>query len=206
MKLLTNDKTYEGVTFRPTADGRVITAREAIEPDGVLVIQADDGAELCRYTVADWLRCETDGGTLTLSNSPAPEPPPAPGLDTLREARQEANKQALADWLAAHPLVWTDGQTYGVTQEDQDELALNLMQYQLAVQARQEAVLEWHAQKQACRVFTVEEYTALSLAIAAYVYPYRRYQETVKAAIWAAEGEEEINAVQIDYSTVAGAA
>ena len=75
MKLLTNDKTYEGVTFRPTADGCVITAREAIEPDGVLVIQADDGAELCRYTVADWLRCETDGGTLTLSNSPAPEPP-----------------------------------------------------------------------------------------------------------------------------------
>ena len=146
MKLLTNDKTYEGVTFRPTADGCVITAREAIEPDGVLVIQADDGAELCRYTVADWLRCETDGGTLTLSNSPAPEPPPAPGLDTLREARQEANKQALADWLAAHPLVWTDGQTYGVTQEDQDELALNLMQYQLAVHARQEEVLEWHAQ------------------------------------------------------------
>ena len=206
MKLLTNDKTYEGVTFRPTADGCVITAREAIEPDGVLVIQADDGAELCRYTVADWLRCETDGGTLTLSNSPAPEPPPAPGMDTLREARQEANKQALADWLAAHPLAWTDGQTYGVTQEDQDELALNLMQYQLAVQARQEAVLEWHAQKPACRVFTVEEYTALSLAIAAYVYPYRRYQETVKAAIWAAESEEEINAVQIDYSTVAGAA
>ena len=78
MKLLTNDKTYEGVTFRPTADGCVITAREAIEPGGVLVIQADDGAELCRYTVADWLRCETDGGTLTLSNSPAPEPPPAP--------------------------------------------------------------------------------------------------------------------------------
>ena len=137
---------------------------------------------------------------------PAPEPPPAPGLDTLREARQEANKQALADWLAAHPLVWTDGQTYGVTQEDQDELALILMQYQLAVQARQEAVLEWHAQKQACRVFTVEEYTALSLAIAAYVYPYRRYQETVKAAIWVAESEEEINAVQIDCSTVAGAA
>ena len=206
MKLLTNDKTYEGVTFRPTADGCVITAREAIEPGGVLVIQADDGAELCRYTVADWLRCETDGGTLTLSNSPAPEPPPEPGLDTLREARQEANKQALADWLAAHPLVWTDGQTYGVTQEDQDELALNLMQYQLAAAAGQEAVLEWHAQKQACRVFTEEEYTALSLAIAAYVYPYRRYQETVKAAIWAAESEEEINAVQIDYSTVAGAA
>ena len=107
MKLLTNDKTYEDIAFRPTADGCVITAREAIEQGETLVIQADDGAELCRYTVADWLRCETDGGTLTLSNSPAPEPPPAPGLDTLREARQEANRQALADWLAAHPLVWT---------------------------------------------------------------------------------------------------
>ena len=60
MKLLTNDKTYEGVTFRPTADGCVITAREAIEPGGVLVIQADDGAELCRYRGTS-ASCKTPG-------------------------------------------------------------------------------------------------------------------------------------------------
>ena len=131
--------------------------------------------------------------------------PPA-DLDALRAAKQEVNKQALADWLAAHPLTWTDGKVYGVTEQDQTEMAINLAQYQLAAAAGQPAVLEWHAQKQQCHTFTIEQYTALSMAIAAYVYPYRRYQEQVKAAIYAAESEAEIGAIQIDYGSVSAAA
>lgn len=136
----------------------------------------------------------------------AEHPAPAVDLDTLRAAKQEQNKQALADWLAAHPLTWTDGNVYGVTEEDQNEMAINLAQYQLAVAAEQPAVLEWHAQKKQCHAFTIEQYTALSLAIAAYVYPYRRYQEQVKAAIYTAESEEEIHAIEIDYGSVGVAA
>ena len=129
-----------------------------------------------------------------------------PNLDTLRAAKQDANKAALADWLAAHPLTWTDGNVYGVTEQDQTEMAINLAQYQLAAAAGQPAALEWHAQKQQCHTFTIEEYTALSLAVAAYVYPYRRYQEQVKAAIYAAQGKEELDAIEIDYGSVGGAA
>lgn len=136
----------------------------------------------------------------------AAHPAPAVDLDTLRAAKQEQNKQALADWLAAHPLTWTDGNVYGVTEEDQNEMAINLAQYQLAVAAEQPAVLEWHAQKKQCHAFTIEQYTALSLAIAAYVYPYRRYQEQVKAAIYTAESEAEIHAIKIDYGSVGAAA
>lgn len=136
----------------------------------------------------------------------AEHPAPVVDLDTLRAAKQEQNKQALADWLAAHPLTWTDGNVYGVTEEDQNEMAINLAQYQLAVAAEQPAVLEWHAQKKQCHAFTIEQYTALSLAIAAYVYPYRRYQEQVKAAIYTAESEAEIHAIEIDYGSVGAAA
>ena len=136
----------------------------------------------------------------------AEHPAPMIDLDVLRAAKQEQNKQALADWLAAHPLTWTDGKVYGVTEQDQTEMAINLAQYQLAAAAGQPAVLEWHAQKQQCHTFTIEEYTALSLAIAAYVYPYRRYQEQVKAAIYAAESEAEIGAIEIDYGSVVAAA
>ena len=136
----------------------------------------------------------------------AEHPAPAVDLDTLRAAKQEQNKQALADWLAAHPLTWTDGNVYGVTEEDQNEMAINLAQYQLAVAAEQPAVLEWHAQKKQCHAFTIEQYTALSLAIAAYVYPYRRYQEQVKAAIYTAESEAEIHAIKIDYGSVGAVA
>lgn len=136
----------------------------------------------------------------------AEHPAPAVDLDALRAAKQEQNKAALADWLAAHPLTWTDGKVYGVTEQDQTEMAINLAQYQLAAAAGQPAVLEWHAQKQQCHTFTIEQYTALSLAIAAYVYPYRRYQEQVKAAIYAAQSKEELDAIEIDYGSVGAAA
>lgn len=136
----------------------------------------------------------------------AEHPAPAVDLDALRAAKQEQNKQALADWLAAHPLTWTDGNVYGVTEQDQTEMAINLAQYQLATAAGQPAVLEWHAQKKQCHTFTIEQYTALSLAIAAYVYPYLRYQESVKEAIYMAQSKEELDAIEIDYSGVSAAA
>lgn len=123
-------------------------------------------------------------------------------LADAKSQRQGVNKEALARYLSSHPLIWSDGQTYGVTEEDQNELALNLMQYQVATQAGQAATLEWHAQKQECRVFTLEEYTALSLAIATYVYPYRRYQEQIKAAIYASKTVDEVNSIAIDYEGV----
>ena len=135
------------------------------------------------------------------SHAPAPEPEPV-DLATVQQARQTENKAALAAWLTAHPLQWTDGKTYGVTEEDQQEMALNLMQYQVAVQAGQPAVLEWHAQKEGCRTFELEEYTALSLAIADYVYPYLRYQESVKEQIYQAETAQEVSNVKINYASV----
>lgn len=129
----------------------------------------------------------------------ADRPDPLPAA---KEARQAENKAALAQWLRDHPLTWTDGKQYGVEEQDQNEMALNLMQYQAAQQAGQTAPLEWHAQKEACREFTQEEYLGLSMAISAYVYPYRRYQESVKEDIYAAETLEEVAAVVIDYAGV----
>ena len=123
-------------------------------------------------------------------------------LHEIKSERQTENKAALAAWLSAHPLTWTDGKQYGVEEQDQNELALNLMQYQVNKAAGQPAVLEWHAQKEACRAFEEAEYTALSMAISAYVYPYRRYQEKIKAAIYDARTAEEVEAVAIDYGSV----
>lgn len=123
-------------------------------------------------------------------------------LNQLQSARQEENKAALASWLASHPLTWTDGKRYGVEEQDQNEMALNLMQYQAAQLAEQTAPLEWHAQKEACRPFEMDEYLALSMAISTYVYPYRRYQESIKTAIYAATTVDAVQAVAIDYGSV----
>lgn len=142
-----------------------------------------------------------DGETIMNIEAYTPEPEPV-DLAAVQQARQTENKAALAAWLDAHPLQWTDGKIYGVTEEDQREMALNLMQYQVAVQAGQPAVLEWHAQKESCRTFEQSEYVALSLAIADYVYPYLRYQESVKEAIYQAQTAEEVANVEIDYASV----
>lgn len=123
-------------------------------------------------------------------------------LSEIQSSRQEENKAALATWLAAHPLTWTDGNVYGVTEEDQNEMSLNLQQYQVQVAAGRSVNLEWHTQKKQCHTFTPEQYTALLLAIIDYVYPYRRYQEKVKAAIYDAQTAEAVEAVVIDYAGV----
>lgn len=127
---------------------------------------------------------------------------PSIPLGDLKSQRQEENKAALASWLSSHPLTWTDGQKYGVAEEDQNEMALNLQQYQVQKAAGREAVLEWHTQKKECHTFSEQQFTALLLAIIDYVYPYRRYQESVKAAIYAATTAQEVQAVVIDYASV----
>lgn len=154
----------------------------------------DDGGTVELTGVNNWGSIAIEGGTWTDLDVKT--------LEHLQEIRQEENKAALAAWLAANPLTWTDGKRYGVEEQDQNEMALNLMQYQAAASAGQSAPLEWHAQKEACRVFTQEEYLGLSMAISAYVYPYRRYQESVKESIYNAQTAEEVAAVVIDYASV----
>lgn len=151
------------------------------------------------YTDANYQMALSDAyqGDVTVVDVPDPRP-----LSEIQSVRQEENKAALAAWLAAHPLTWTDGNVYGVTEEDQNEMSLNLQQYQVQVAAGRSVNLEWHTQKKQCHTFTPEQYTALLLAIIDYVYPYRRYQEKVKAAIYAAETTKAVEAVVIDYAGV----
>ena len=93
-------------------------------------------------------------------------------LEEAQYAKQEENKVAFARYLASHPLTWVDGKQYGITQEDQSEIALNINQYQVAVAAGVEnPTLEWHAKQEECYPWSLEQLSALSLAISDVVYP-----------------------------------
>lgn len=123
-------------------------------------------------------------------------------LESVQFEKQVENKQALAEWLAYHPITWLDGKQYGVSQEDQEEMSLNLQQYQFKVAAGQPATLKWHAKKEGCRPFELEEFSGLLNKVIDYVYPYRAYMEEVKEQIYAAKTVGEVDAIVIDYSSV----
>lgn len=122
-------------------------------------------------------------------------------LDEAKELKQEKNKLLFAEYLASHPLTWTDGKEYGVTMEDQSEISLNLSQYQIAVQAGIESpTLEWHARHEECQPWTLENLVALSISISAAVYPMYRQMQQYKISIYGATSLEELEQVELDYA------
>lgn len=118
-------------------------------------------------------------------------------LAEIQDMKQEENKAAFAKYLAAHPMTWTDGKEYGITQEDQSEISLNLTQYQIAVAAGVEApTLEWHARHEECSDWTAEQLTSLSLAISQVVYPKYHQMQEYKTQIYNATTAEEVEAIE----------
>ena len=168
---------------------------------GVEVSTADDVTKTELMEKYQSFKLQADGKTISLDKEKLKEFQNAKLL-TQQQSKQNENNGLLATYLKDHPIQWKDGKYYGVTQEDQSEISLNLTQYQLAVTAGLSPSLEWHALHEQCRAFTVEELTALALSISAYVYPLVRYNQSIKSAIYCTKTEEELEKIIIDYEKV----
>ena len=122
---------------------------------------------------------------------------------TLAEAqslKQEDNKVKFAEYLASHPLTWVDGKEYGITEADQSEIALNLTQYQIAASAQIDTpTLEWHAKHEENHSWSVEDLSALSIAITKAVYPKYHLMQQYKTAIYSATTIAELEAIELVY-------
>ena len=127
---------------------------------------------------------------------------PAPDAAPLKAAKITATKTALADYLAEHPLLWTDGKHYSVTAEKQALLNNALAVYQIGAQSGTPMELTWNATTEECTVWEFADLCALALGIAAYVKPLVAHQQALEAAIRAAETAEEVQAVEIDYAAI----
>lgn len=165
---------------------------------GVEVSMADDVTKTELMENYQSFKLQTDGKTVALDGEKLREIQ-KDKLLTQQQRKQNENNGLLAAYLKDHPIQWKDGKYYGVTQEDQSEISLNLMQYQLATAAGFSTSLEWHALHEQCRSFTVEELSALALSISAYVYPLVRYNQSIKTTIYATTTAEELEKIVIDY-------
>lgn len=121
-------------------------------------------------------------------------------LNQVKYDKQEKNKMLFAEYLATHPLTWIDGKEYGITQEDQSEISLNINQYQAAVAAKVEnPTLEWHARHEECQPWALEQLVALSLAISEAVYPKYHQMQEYKTQIFGAKTIDELAAIELNY-------
>ena len=122
-------------------------------------------------------------------------------LDEYKNYLQEKNKTALAEFLADQSVEF-NGKPYGVSEEDQNEMALNFMQYQALTTAGQQVTLEWHSKKSACETFTAEEFVLLTAMIKAFVYPYFQQMNVIKAQIFSSTSREELDKIEIKYEVI----
>lgn len=121
-------------------------------------------------------------------------------LNQAKYDKQEENKKLFAEYLATHPLTWVDGKEYGITQKDQSEISLNLNQYQVALAAEVEnPTLEWHARHEECVPWSLEQLSALSLAISNAVYPKYHLMQEYKTQIFEADSIDKLKAIELKY-------
>lgn len=119
-------------------------------------------------------------------------------LDEYKLLRQEENKKLLDDFLKKKTVMY-NGKEYGVSEEDQNEMALNLTQYQVLDSAGQNVSLEWHSKKAKCEIFTQEEFIELISIIKSYVYPYYQKMQDIKSAIFNCKNKFELLTIEIKY-------
>lgn len=119
-------------------------------------------------------------------------------LIRVKRQLQEENKKALNDFLVNKTVLWR-GEEYSVTEQDQNEMGLKLIQHQIGIQVKTPFTLEWHSKGKKCKIFTEEDFKNLILKIVEYVHPYRKQQEEIKERIYSATTYEELFNIEIKY-------
>ena len=119
-----------------------------------------------------------------------------------KQSKIAESKNVLSEYLAAHPLQWTDGKYYSVTSEKQSLLTSNLSLYQLAVSNGQSFTLKWNTTGDECTVWEYDALAALALAIGTYVQPFVSHQQELELAIKDCTTMEELDAIEINYDPV----
>lgn len=128
-----------------------------------------------------------------------------PGTDELEIAKTERIKQSkddLASYLESHPLQWTDGEYYSITQEKQNQLTSKIMAATMAQTLSADYTLTWNSTGEVCKEWTLSDLSALAFAIDKRVTALVTYQQTQEVAMRNATTQEELNAIVVNYDSV----
>lgn len=123
-------------------------------------------------------------------------------LDEYKTYKVDESKKLLAIWLAANPILFSDGKYYSVTEEKQSLLNSNLASYERASAAGVNYTLKWNATGEECVAWSYENLLALSLSIAAYVAERVSVQQAYEIDVYAANDKVAIDKLTLDYDLV----
>ena len=120
-------------------------------------------------------------------------------LDEYKVYKVEESKKLLAIWLASHPILFSDGKYYSVTEEKQSLLNSNLASYERATAAEVPYPLKWNATGEECVEWSYDNLLALSLAIAGYVAERVAIQQAYEITVLECADKVSIDALNLDY-------
>lgn len=156
------------------------------------------GSELAQKITANLpdieLVFDNDGNLVDVEAVTSPET-----LARLKNDKIVESKVKLAEWLENHPMQYTDGKYYSVTEEKQALLNSNLASYERAQDAGFPYPMKWNAKGEECEEWDYPDLVALSLTIAGYVAPKVAAQQAAEIKINACTTIEELAEVVIDY-------
>lgn len=121
-------------------------------------------------------------------------------LDEYKTYKVAESKKLLAIWLAANPILFSDGKYYSVTEEKQSLLNSNLASYERASAAGVEYTLKWNATGEECVPWSYEDLLSLSLSIAAYVAERVSIQQAYEIDVYSAADKVAIDNLTLDYN------
>lgn len=132
----------------------------------------------------------------------AEHPAPAVDLDAEKVRRIQQSNDDLENYLLAHPLQWTDGEYYAITQKKQNQLTSKINVAQAKAQLGIPYELKWNTTGEVCVEWELADLMALAFAIDDRVTKLVEYQQTKEIEIKNAGTIEELNAIEVDYGTV----
>ena len=169
-----------------------------IAPDGWVLVPPELEAKarsllpFINLHIEDGVLVDVSAGERIVSDEEA-----AAQLAAAKSGRIAQSKADLAEYLATHPLTWTDGEQYSITQEKQNQLTSTLAAAQIDGKPP-----EWNSTGGQCREWDAAELSALAVAIKDRVKALVKYQQAQEIAMNAAETMDELDAISVDYDSV----
>lgn len=124
-------------------------------------------------------------------------------IKTVMDFWHSKNLSNFETYLKEHPLLYTDGNCYGVEKEDRDEMAQQFGIYNLKVQSGLTPDgIKWHTKKKSCKLLSLEEFSNLLFAVEAYALKYYELMQSRKEAIYECTNKSDIFDIPITYKEI----